>query len=250
MNYDKYHRFRSWASRQPKIKSLYDRLRLTFDPSFLQDGLATIHNADFISERDFVRALSKSKSQDSRFEISWRLHVAIWAAKYSVKIPGDFVECGVYRGFLAAGIIEALNFEKIKNKAFYLIDTYAGPVDDQINEFEIGVHNNVYEDTYDYVMSTLGQFSNVKIVRGAVPEILTSVPTNSVSFLSIDMNCALPERAALEYFYPMLAAGAVVLLDDYGFRGHSAQKVSADEFARSIDRSILSLPTGQGLFIK
>ena len=64
------------------------------------------------------------------------------------------------------------------------------------------------------------------------------------------MNCVQPEVAAMEYFWPKLVAGGVVILDDYGFSGHEAQKRAADQFAASVGARILSLPTGQGLLIK
>ena len=64
------------------------------------------------------------------------------------------------------------------------------------------------------------------------------------------MNCALPERAALEFFWDRLSPGAIVLLDDYGYRGHECQRDAIDEVARSKYVRVLSLPTGQGLIIK
>ena len=64
------------------------------------------------------------------------------------------------------------------------------------------------------------------------------------------MNCALPERAALEFFWDTLSRGAIVLLDDYGYRGHECQREAIDEAAREKDVQVLSLPTGQGLIIK
>lgn len=44
--------------------------------------------------------------------------------------------------------------------------------------------------------------------------------------------------------------GAVVVLDDYGFRAHIVQKLALDGFAKSRGVAILPLPTGQGLIIK
>jgi hypothetical protein len=64
------------------------------------------------------------------------------------------------------------------------------------------------------------------------------------------MNCVQPEIAAMEYFWPKLVAGGVVIIDDYGFSGHEAQKTAADTFAESVGVKILSLPTGQGLMLK
>jgi hypothetical protein len=64
------------------------------------------------------------------------------------------------------------------------------------------------------------------------------------------MNCAAPEKAALEFFYPKLVSGGVVVFDDYGHRGHDLQKQLADSVAARYGNTILTLPTGQGFLIK
>jgi O-methyltransferase len=64
------------------------------------------------------------------------------------------------------------------------------------------------------------------------------------------MNIAAPEVAALEFFWPKLSLGAIVLLDDYGWTHYRPQKVALDNFASQRKVEIAKLPTGQGLLIK
>jgi O-methyltransferase len=64
------------------------------------------------------------------------------------------------------------------------------------------------------------------------------------------MNIAYPERKAIEYFWPKLSCGALVVLDDYGWLGYEEQHEAMDDFAKSVGVEILSLPTGQGLIAK
>ena len=71
-----------------------------------------------------------------------------------------------------------------------------------------------------------------------------------VAFLHIDMNCALPERVAFEFFWDRLSPGAVVLFDDYAYYGHNCQREAIDAAARARGTEVLSLPTGQGLIVK
>jgi predicted O-methyltransferase YrrM len=77
-----------------------------------------------------------------------------------------------------------------------------------------------------------------------------TVEIKEVAYLSIDMNIAYPERAAIEHFWPRIVPGGVVVLDDYAFAGYDEQRRSMDEFARHAGVPILTLPTGQGLLIK
>ena len=64
------------------------------------------------------------------------------------------------------------------------------------------------------------------------------------------MNISYPERMALQFFWPKLSSGAVVVLDDFGWRGFEEQRESITEFARIAGVEILTLPTGQGLIVK
>jgi hypothetical protein len=83
-----------------------------------------------------------------------------------------------------------------------------------------------------------------------VPDVLPAAGIEKVAFLHIDMNCAYPERAALEYFWDLLSPNAMVLLDDYAYFGHDSQRKTIDEAVASLRTEILALPTGQGLIIK
>ncbi|HEX4136543.1 MAG TPA: TylF/MycF/NovP-related O-methyltransferase [Bryobacteraceae bacterium] len=88
------------------------------------------------------------------------------------------------------------------------------------------------------------------VVQGAVPQVLHTVNFGDVAFLHLDMNCALPERAALEFFWSRLSPGGIVLLDDYTYFGHDSQTEAIDSLSGRLGFRTLSLPTGQGLIVK
>ena len=77
-----------------------------------------------------------------------------------------------------------------------------------------------------------------------------TVSIEKIAYLSLDMNIAAPERAALEHFWPKLVSGGVIVLDDYGWAAHVEQKATIDEFAAARGIQVCCLPTGQGLIIK
>jgi hypothetical protein len=107
-----------------------------------------------------------------------------------------------------------------------------------------------YVRDIDRVRNNFAEWQNAIIVRGAVPKILEGVQFGAVAFLHIDMNCALPERAAFEFFWDRLSPGAIVLFDDYVYYGHDCQRDSICSAARARGAEILSLPTGQGMTIR
>ena len=101
----------------------------------------------------------------------------------------------------------------------------------------------------DIVRDNFSEWKNVCIIEGVVPDTLSQVQTGKVAFLYLDMNCAEPEVAAAEYFWPRLTPGAMVLLDDYASTGFRQQKLAMDKFAAGKNVPIVSLPTGQGLMV-
>jgi hypothetical protein len=84
----------------------------------------------------------------------------------------------------------------------------------------------------------------VKLVCGMVPDTLSTVDIETVSDLSIDMNIAYPEQKAIEHFLPSLSPGAMVLLDDYGWKDYEEQRRTMHEFAAQAGAAILARPTG------
>ncbi len=221
--------------------------------TYNQDGLACVHKCDFLHDPRFQEAYSAGKATQSWKEssIHWRVQVACWAASHAIKLEGDFVECGVNRGGLAIATILFSDFASTE-KCYYLLDTYKGLAETHLSapERSSGRYLNLYDECLDDVRSTFAKFSGVRIIPGTVPETLAQVTTEKVAYLSIDMNCAMPELAAIEFFWPKLVAGGIVLLDDYGWQGHDEQKEALDRFAKSKNVLILSLPTGQGLLLK
>jgi hypothetical protein len=228
---------------------------------YAQDGLFTVHSDHFRADPSFRaaygRGVQASHGVDPGFE--WRVHVALWAARTGLRVAGDFVECGVNAGFVSSAIMKSLQWNA-QGRRFYLIDTFAGPVLTQYSQEEVqkerlvvarhAIEAGAYVTDVDRIRTNFSEWPSAIIVQGAVPEILDKVEFGAVAFLHIDMNCALPERTALEFFWDRLSAGAVILLDDYAYHGHECQRDAIDAAARVRGAEVLSLPTGQGVIIK
>jgi hypothetical protein len=229
--------------------------------SYARDGLFTYHEACFRNDPAFqaayARGVKASQGVDPRME--WRLHVALWVAGAALRAPGDFVECGVNAGFVSSGIMQYLDWNEVARQ-FFLIDTFKGPVLTQYSSKEIregrrtiaeeAVRRGAYVTDLERVRANYAEWPNCRILQGAVPDVLPSTGIRWVAFLHLDMNCAYPERAALEYFWGRLSPGGMVLLDDYAYFGNRSQGEAIDEAARTLGAKVLALPTGQGLILK
>lgn len=221
--------------------------------TYAEDGLCTMHLADFLHDPAFQKAYAAAKSTGAwpEGDLRWRVYTALWAARQAWKLSGDFVECGVYRGGLATAILADLDWKQSPKRCFYLLDTFQGFPAEQ-RPLAADVHRSDYtEDVWPQVQKHFQQYPAAKLIRGAIPATLSQVTTSKVAYLSIDMNCAEPEVAALEYFWPRMVPGGLVLLDDYAFaEPYRRQKDAIDRWAAPLSLPILSLPTGQGLLIK
>jgi hypothetical protein len=228
---------------------------------YAEDGLFTIHNHHFrqdpVFRAAYLRGILANNGLDPHFE--WRVHVALWAAASASGVPGDFVECGVNTGFISSATMAGLKWGN-SDRRFFLVDTFTGPVLSQYSADEIQsgrrkmaqdrIAAGAYETNLARVRANFAEWPTAIVVPGTVPDILPALQLDSVAFLHIDMNCAYPECAALEYFWNRLSPGALVLLDDYAYYGYEKQAEAMDGLARKLQFQVLSLPTGQGLIVK
>lgn len=237
---------------------------LNFTPNYYSDQMAVLKNTSFLDNPIFRRGYERAcKAGGGDWGIHWRFHTCLWAASNALRLEGDFVECGVGKGFNSSGIMEALNWNDL-NREFYLFDTFTGVVEDLCTEAEkdqmsrewggVEAHNKglslYYADSFENVRRNFSEWSRVNFVQGAIPQTLESVNISKIAYLHIDMNCVVPEIEAIEFFWPKLSTGACVVLDDYAYSGYHLQNKAWNEWGDQNSVPILTLPTGQGLFIK
>lgn len=224
-----------------------------------EDGLRSYHNHAFMQDARFCKAYQRGCQAAKDYGWHWRVHIGLWAAFSASKLAGDFIECGVNRGFLSSAIMDYLDWDQ-SGKTFYLLDTFEG-LDPRycseedikagaIEKNEASLANGFYVKSIDSVRENFSEWRNICIIQGSIPETLSQVTCDQIAFLHIDMNCSPPEIAAIEHFWDRLVDGAIVLLDDYAYFGFEPQKLAMDAFARQRNLQIASLPTGQGLLLK
>lgn len=198
--------------------------------------------------------IARPPGSDEDLHIEWRLHVLLWAASQALRLPGDFVECGVNTGIFSLAICDYVDFNS-SSKSFWLFDTFDGIPEDQVNERErnlgrLAENSAWYSDCYEVAAANFAPFPRANLIRGRVPETLGTVEIDRVAYLSLDLNIVEPEVAAFEFFWEKLSPGAPIVLDDYGWSGHRPQKEALDVLAAERGIEILTLPTGQGLAIR
>jgi hypothetical protein len=202
----------------------------------------------FFEDTRFMEAFDGSVSNPVEKTLIWRLHVLCWSALNSLRVAGDFVECGVFQGFCSAVATRYLDFGS-RDKQWYLYDTFSGIPPDHLNPGHRNSPDFEMPGQYEACRARFAAYRNVHVIQGRVPDVLRERAPEKVAFLHLDMNSAVAEVGALEFFWERLTPGAAIVLDDYGWRGYRAQKLAEDPFFAARGRQVLELPTGQGLLL-
>jgi hypothetical protein len=233
--------------------------------TFWGDRMLTLDkSAAFRDGETFRAALADASSStgmnqyESPDGISWRYNTLIWAARSCLTLPGDFVECGVYRGDMTWMITRNVAVREA-GKTFYLYDTFSGfdPRYSSEADFSYAPHafdatNKAYQTPgiEDYVRNRFRDDGYIVVTNGVVPDVLHDVAPDQIAFLHLDMNSPRAEVGALEVLFEQISPNGIIVFDDYGWKLFEPQKAAADEFMKARGQVILELPTGQGLMIK
>ncbi|HEY7841903.1 MAG TPA: TylF/MycF/NovP-related O-methyltransferase [Gammaproteobacteria bacterium] len=189
----------------------------------------------------------QSQRADRKFVV-WTL------ARHASRLPGDTAECGVYEG--ASSHLICAAYEGRADHRHHVFDSFEGlsepgPEDDPASSLAPRWRPGDLRAPLETVRANLSRFGFVDYYRGWIPERFHEVADRRFSLVHIDVDLYQPTRDSLEFFYPRLVPGGILLCDDYGSRQCVGAKRAFDDFVASRpERSVIHLPTIQGLIIK
>ncbi len=165
-------------------------------------------------------------------------------------IPGDYVECGVWRGGNIMLIKKFLENENIDDKKIYAFDTFEGMPEPDNNDFDISKNISAsvllsrnkkdkeshlwgvcsLEEVKKNLIKNLKDMNNIYFIEGKVEETLDlkeNIP-EKISLLRLDTDWYSSTKKELEVLYEKVSPGGVIIIDDYGHWGGA--KKAVDEF--------------------
>ena len=221
-----------------------------FGRVFHADHLVTMErNMGFYDDEAFMKAFRNSATNAQENSLVWRVHTLAWAAHHCTDLAGDFMECGVYKGFCSGVLVDYLDFPSL-DKTFYLHDTFEGMPEGHEKGSPVPVGSYKVDGLFESVRQRFAPSPNVKVVKGVVPEVFKESCPEALAFLHLDMNSAVAEVGALEVLFDRVSPSGVMVFDDYGWFPYRAQKQMVDPFMAERGYQILELPTGQGMVVK
>ncbi|MCB9246929.1 MAG: class I SAM-dependent methyltransferase [Flavobacteriales bacterium] len=184
------------------------------------------------------------------------------------RIPGDLVECGVWKG--GSSMLIALTLKELgdETRNIWLYDTFEGmtPPTEEDKRIE-GKATSVlkkwrgdqrqdhnawcyapFQEVETNMASTKYPLDKIKLIKGPVEE---SIPVHipySTSLLRLDTDWYASTKHELVHLYPTLSANGVLILDDYGY--WSGSKQAADEYFNHDEILLTLIDAGGAVGIK
>ena len=155
---------------------------------------------------------------------------------------GAMAEVGVFRGGSARLICEAKG-----GKPLHLFDTFEG-LPDRTDADSPHYQDHHYRCGLSDVQAYLQKYENVHFHPGLFPDSAHDVPEQSYCFAHFDVDLYESTKSCLEYFYPRMIPGGLMVSHDYGFV--PGVEKAYQEFFRDKPEGIIDLPTTQCLVVK
>jgi len=207
------------------------------DYRFKSPQLDWVHDADFnayLSRFDELRLFNTERRWNM-----WQL------MRLTEGVPGDTAECGSFQG---AGSYLVCN-ANAGRRHHHIFDSFEG----------LSEPKNV-DGTYwkrgglacaeDIVARNLSEFTAYTLYKGWIPTRFAEVADRKFSFVHIDVDLYQPTLDSLEFFYPRMSDGGLIVCDDYGFSVCPGATRAVDEFLAGRHEQMISAPCGGGFLIK
>lgn len=155
-------------------------------------------------------------------------------------LSGEFAELGVYKGETARIIHLCAPERKL-----HLFDTFEGfPAEDLKHETgkASGYTSRHFADTsLEKVKDRLGESTDIYYHKGYFPDTVAGLKESTFAFVSMDADLHKPTSAGLEFFYPRLSPGGIILIHDYNSDWPELMN-AVDSFAASIPENLVLVP--------
>lgn len=155
-----------------------------------------------------------------------RIYALYKATEYIIKagIPGDFVECGVWKGGSVMVMAQTLLALGVTNRRLWLFDTYTGMTELANEDYAFGVKDRndhqksdaSFEEVRKNVLSTGYPEAMLTFVKGKVEETIPKSLPSKIALLRLDTDWYESTRHEMTHLYPQLVKNGVLIIDDYG----------------------------------
>ncbi len=174
---------------------------------------------------------------------------------------GDIAECGCAKGLSVVELCLAFqqHHPGWQGTGFHVFDSFAGlsvpgekdAIDwssEEAEHLSLNMRSGQYAFPLNLVRGNVHRlFPRVELHAGWIPHVFSAQPERAYRFVHIDVDLYQPTIDSLDYFFPRLSEGGIVITDDYSWPG--ARK-AFDEFSVRNALELHATDTGQAFFVK
>ncbi len=217
------------------MKHIFRKIFNTMGYTVVRSQQKALIDADIARDSVFMEIYESCKPFTMvSVEKSYALYLA---TKYIIdnKIPGDFVECGVWRGGQTMIMAQVLLRANDTSRKIYLYDTYTGMTEPDVMDVHIGndepasvtwskeqqVGHNDWcyaprQDVEKNLISTGYPAEKLVFVEGMVEDTIPSVLPEKIALLRLDTDWYASTYHEMVHAFPRLQEKGVLVVDDYG----------------------------------
>jgi O-methyltransferase len=152
-------------------------------------------------------------------------------AKRVKDLRGAVAEVGVYKGGTARLLATTL-----AHKSIHLFDTFDGMP--EVTEWDWHKKGDFADTSLASVKSYLQELDNVNLYPGLFPETAKDMTEDEFCLVHVDVDIYESTKAVVEYFWPLLVSGGVMVFDDYNVPTCQGTNKAVDEFFESRGLSV------------
>jgi len=162
-------------------------------------------------------------------------------------VPGSTAECGVFEGSSSWLIC---SFFQGSGRTHHLFDSFEGLSQPQADDGSYWIAGALAVGE-KVVAEKLEPFADMlRFHKGWIPDRFADVADEQFAFVHVDVDLLEPTRESVEFFYPQLAPGGILVCDDYGCSTCPGATQAIDHFLRDKPEKMIALDGGGGFFIK
>jgi len=173
---------------------------------------------------------------------AWTLSSLVSSVRH---IDGNLAEVGTFRGASAALIARSSDGRKI-----HVFDTFEGLPEPSQGERSLGWWSRAGEFAADYedVVRYLSRWPNIVVHKGFFPDTAKGIDHESFSFVHLDVDLYESTLLCLEWFYPRMQKGGIILSHDHSVC--EGVKRAFDVFRTRIQDPLIELATNQCMIVR
>ncbi len=193
-------------------------------------------------DREVLRLIRKVRRERKSLLTANELFLVHSIARAQNKQPGAFAEVGVYEGSSARTTCEVKG-----DKELHLFDTFEGLP--KSVEQDRGIHReSQYACSLESVQKYLEDYQDVFFYKGLFPDSAKDLQEMKFCFAHFDVDLYESTLACLEYFYPRMNPGGIMLSHDYSLL--AGVETAFTEFLADKPEQLIDLPTTQCMVVK